>query len=137
MLKGATMRKLLLVIPLALALAGCGTTSVFQGGTSLTATVANPVTPAMLYQVENGAIVAFSGLNAYRDACIAKTAVVYPKCRTVIPQLQVYTRQIPGPLKEVRKFVRANDQVNAITAYNTVRALLDQFKATALANGVN
>ena len=130
------MRKILAVAMLALALTGCAgmNTSIFQGGSSLTASVTNPVTPRMLYDVENGMTVAVSGLLAYKNACIAK--VVPVSCRGVIASLQVYTRKAKPILVSLRSFVRNNDQVNAITAYNSVKDLLSGFQQTAQAAGV-
>lgn len=126
------MRKLAIVLALSLGLSGCANLS--QVLTFATTSVNNPVTPAMVYKVENTMIVAVSGLLAYKNACIAKT--IDQSCRTTIPKLQVYTRQAAPVIKQLRAFVRTNDQVNAIKAYNLVSALLDDFKATAVANGV-
>lgn len=121
-----------------LTLAGCaldpGGRSIFSGGSSLTATVGNPVTPTMLYDVENGLTVAVSGMLAYKRLCIAKT--IDRSCGDIVLTLQGYTRQAKPILISLRQFVRQNDQVNAIIAYNTVRQLLDSFKATAATSGV-
>jgi hypothetical protein len=130
------MRKIIAVVVLTLALTGCAgiNTSVFQGGSSLTASVTNPVTPRMLYDIENGLTVAVSGLLAYKNACISK--VVPASCRDIIANLQVYTRKAKPILVRLRVFVRNNDQVNAIGAYNEVRGLLSAFQETAAAAGV-
>lgn len=128
------MKKIALAIVLAFSLAGCAGQSIFHGGPSITATISNPVTPTMLYEVENAITVAFVGLNTYKRACVAKT--IDQSCRGVIQKLQVYTRKLPPVLKNLRAFVRNNDQINAITAYNTIRQLLSDFQGVALASGV-
>lgn len=99
-----------------------------------TASIQNPVTPTMLYDVENGMIVIFAGLNAYRRACVGGT--IPASCKTVIRTIQVYTKQIPPLLVTLRAFVRKNDQVNAVVVYNTVRTLLDGLRTTAAQNNV-
>ena len=126
------MRKLLLACTLALALSGCANlgplASFITQGTS------NPVTPEMVYRTEQAMIIAVSGLNAYKQACIAKT--IAQNCRATIVKLQTYTRPAAQAIKDLRAAVRANDQVTAIAAYNTVIKLMDDFKSTAAANGV-
>jgi hypothetical protein len=113
----------------------------------LTASTANPVTPGVLYEVENGAAVAFAGLNTYRTSCKNKILAdnarrrmgdTIPKenCRAIVAQLQVYTRRIPGLLSQLRKFVRENDQVNAGVVLAQVRGLISQFRTFAATNGV-
>lgn len=122
------MRKLILAIAFAFSVAGCATVQ------NLTATVTNPVTPQMLYDVENGLVVVFAGLNTYRTSCIRK--LIPSSCRDVIATMQPYTRILPPMLVGVRGFVNNNDQVNAITAYNAIVGLVSNMKATAKANGI-
>ena len=134
------MRKTIVVLTLALGLSGCA--SLGKVGENvlglpsgvLTTSINNPVTPAMLYEVENGMVIAVSGLLAYRNACAAGT--IPPSCRPIIAKLQTYTRAARPVLVRLRAFVRNNDQVNAVIAFNSVRGLIDDFKATAIANGV-
>lgn len=128
--------RIVLALAITLALAGC--TNLTRLGELLplaTASVANPVTPKMLYEVENGAVVAFAGLNAYKRACVSKA--IPQSCRSVIKSMQVYTRQIPPLLDDLRDFVRKNDQVNASTVYNTVLNLFSSAQQIAAANNVN
>lgn len=99
-----------------------------------TASVANPVTPAMLNNLENAAIVVFAGLNAYRQSCVQ--GAIPASCKTIIRQMQVYTRQIPPALTQLRAFVRNNDQVNAVIVYNSVANLIASLKTTAVQNNV-
>ena len=126
------MRKLFIACALALSLGGCANLPKIIE--LATVGVSNPVTPDMVYRVENGMIVAVSGLVAYKRACVAKT--IAQSCRGTIMKLQVYTRQAAPVIKQLRVFVRTNDQVNAVKAYNLVSGLLDQFKATAISEGV-
>ena len=127
------MRKVVLVLALSLSLAGCANLGPLAS--FLTVGVGNPVTPEMVYRTEQTMIIAVSGLNAYKRACIAKT--IAQNCRATIMKLQVYTRPAARALKDLRAAVRANDQVNAIAAFNTVNKLMDDFRSTAVANGVN
>lgn len=101
----------------------------------ITGSVSNPVTKTQLYEVENGAIVVFAGLNAYKATCVR--GAIPPSCKLTIAAIQAYTRQIPPQLKVLRVFVKGNDQVNAMLVYNTITQLLANAKATASASGVN
>lgn len=114
------MRKLFLAIVLSLSLAGCA--NVARTFDALTTTIDNPVTPAMLYEVENGLTVAAAGLVTYRRLCIQQ--VIDATCRDNIRKLQPYTRQIKPLLASLRKFVRENDQVNARVVFGTLRQIL-------------
>lgn len=127
------MRKLLAVVAIAFALSGCA--QLKEAVNFATVGVANPVTKNMLYEAENGAIVVFAGLNAYKQTCVQ--GAIPASCKDTIRAIQTYTRQIPPQLKTLRAFVRTNDQVNAPVVYNTIMQLLSNAKATASANGVN
>ena len=129
------MKRLFIICTLALSLGVSGCANLPKIIDLATTGISNPVTPDMVYRVENGMIVAVSGLLAYKRACIAKK--IDQSCRGIIVKLQVYTRQAAPVIRDLRAFVRDNDQVNAIKAYNLVSGLLDQFKAAAIANGVN
>lgn len=127
------MRKILLAFTLALALTGCAQ---LQSAVNFaTVGVANPITKNMLYEAENGAIVVFAGLNAYKQTCVA--GAIASSCKDTIRAIQQYTRQIPPQLKVLRAYVKNNDQVNAGVVYNTIMQLLANAKATASANGIN
>lgn len=132
------MRRLIpLIIVLSVALGGCAGTKLgdaFGVLTGATVGVNNPVTPERLKFAEDSATVAFAGLNAYKRSCVNRT--IPASCRTVIKQLQVYTSKIPNALTRLRAFVRNNDQVNAVDAYNTVIGLINDFKSTAATNNV-
>ena len=131
------MRKLALIVAVALlpAVAGCARLqAIVQAGQFATASVTNPVTPAMLAEVENGMIIAFAGLNAYKASCRKGAADV--NCRENIKAIQAYTRRLPPLVTQVRIFVRNNDKVNAVVAYNQIVALIANFKSAAVAAGV-
>lgn len=129
------MRKLALALVVAFGLGGCAhVQAVLQGAQYATVSVENPITQDHLYQIENAAIVVFAGLNAYKKSC--ELGAVEKYCRQNIARIQVYTRQIPPYLDQLRKFVKENDQVNAIKVYGEVKKLFDNAKATANALGV-
>ena len=127
------MRKFAIFIFTAVMLGGCANLGPLA--TFITQGTTNPVTPDMVYRVEQTMIIAVSGLNAYKQACIAKT--IAQNCRSTIVKLQAYTRPAAQAIKDLRAAVRANDQVRAIPAYNLVVKLMDDFKSTAVAAGVN
>lgn len=130
------MRGPALALALALALGGCAKLQQIESAIQLgQAGVANPVTPERLAAAENGAIVVFAGLNAYKRSCV--DLLLPQSCRGVIASIQTYTRQIPGPLAKLRVWVRANDQINAVTAYNTIVGLIADARSIAAANNVN
>jgi len=131
------MKKLMLPLLLAFALfaGGCAQLRAVQDVvTGATATTDNPVTKARLKAVEDGAIIAFAALGAYKKTC--EDRVIPPSCRTVIQSIQVYTIKLQRLLPVLRNYVKNNDQVNAIIAYNTVRELITAFRNEAVASGV-
>jgi len=128
-------RTILFAAAISLPLSNCAQLqTAFEVANFTTASVANPVTPQMLNNLENGAIIVFAGLNAYRQSCVQKA--IPQECRTVIRQMQVYTRQIPPLLAQLRTFVRTNDQVNAVIVYNSVANLVATLRTTATQNNV-
>lgn len=98
------------------------------------ASVQNPITKDRLYAAENGAIVVFAGLNAYKQSCMLN--IIPQSCREVIARMQVVTRQIPPYLTQLRVFVKNNDQVNALVAYQQVQVLIATAKSIAASNSV-
>lgn len=101
---------------------------------SACATVPNPVTKDTLNTAESAAVVVFVGLNAYKQSCIRR--VIPQTCQTVIRNIQTYTLQLPPVLDDLRKFVKENDQVNALIAYNAAITLIAHARVTASANNV-
>lgn len=135
------MKRLAVLLVLALSLGGCANLSNALIGFDVTASIANPVTPDRLVKVEQAARIGVAGLLTYRRLCILKK--IDASCRDTITDIQFYTRQLcatyaqgqcqTGVLADVRTFVRNNDQVNAIKAFNLARDLLStiQLKRTA------
>lgn len=99
-----------------------------------TVSVNNPVTPERLQQAENAMVLVFTGLNAWKASC--KSGVIPATCKDQIASVQIYTRKLPPLLKELRVFVRNNDQVNAFVAFNTFSTLIATVKTQAAQNGV-
>jgi hypothetical protein len=129
------MRKVFLALTLALSLAGCATIHAIETAVQLgTATVANPVTPERLNQAENALILVFTGLKTWKTSC--QHGVIPPSCREQIAAVQVYTRQLPPILTKLRAFVRNNDQINAITVFNSFTDLIAAVKSQAAQSGV-
>lgn len=123
------------LVAVSLTFGGCQFFSKLQTFTELgTASVQNPVTRERLQKIEAGAVLVFQGLNAWRDACEA--GAINASCREQIRAVQVYTLQIPPYLRELRSFVRKNDQVNAIVVFNQVVELIGVVKGKAAENGV-
>ncbi len=148
------MRKIVIVtiLGLSLSLGGCSTlgtdigsslgaslggviTNILQGSGVGAVSIANPVTKDRLNQLENGAIVVFSLLDGWKKSCVQ--ALLPPSCKQQIAAVQVYTRQIPPYLTQLRTFVKTNDQVNAIVVYNNVMNIISTVRAQAAANGIN
>ena len=130
------MRRIILALTLSLSLAGCANLQAITDGISLaTKSIANPVTPADEAQVEVALGAAIDLLKAYKRACVEGTADV--NCRANIAQIQAYTRGIPPLVAQLRSFVDNNDQINAAVAYNQLRALYVNVKATATQLGIN
>lgn len=121
------MKRIALLLALALALGGCATAKLVVG-------VDNPVTVERMYQVEQVAVVLASGLNSYRSLCVRK--VIDQRCRDVIVQLQSFTRPAAKQLVTLRAYFKANDKLNAINAYNTLVQLLADARSVAVTNGV-
>lgn len=129
------MKKMMLILPLALALGGCQTVGQLVDSVgNIVNPAPNVVTKQTLYDFENGMIIAFAGLNAYKKSCIA--GAIPPSCRDTVVKLQGYTRQIPAVLSEVRGFVKNNDQVSALQYFAEAKTLLADFEAVATQNGI-
>lgn len=128
------MRKLLAVCLVTLSLGGCAQIQQLQDIASVaSASVANPVTPEKLRQVESGALLVFKGLNLWKKSCSER--LINENCKKQIEQVQIYTRQIQPYLFQLRQFVRENNQVNAVVVYNNLVSLIKTVKAQATANG--
>lgn len=111
------------IVALGLSLAACGT-------------IANPVTQNQLYNAEAAYGVALSALKGYRTSCIQHVALVYPKCRTVIPILQDKVRTVQGTLVAARTFIRNNPNVSPISLVSAVQQALTDFQNAEAQYGV-
>lgn len=128
------MKKFLVVPLLCLSLAGCATFQGIETAFKLgTASVANPVTKDRLFEIETTISLVFTGLNAWKKTCAQ--GLINTTCKAQIASVQVYTRQIPPFLKQLRGFVKTNDQVNATVVYNNIVTLITTVRSQAATNG--
>lgn len=128
------MKKLLFVPLLCLSLGGCATFQGLETAFKLgTASIANPVTKDRLLEVETTISLVFTGLNAWKKTCAQ--GLINATCKTQIASVQIYTRQIPPYLTQLRGFVKTNDQVNATVVYNTLVTLVTTVRSQAATNG--
>ncbi len=129
------MRKIFIALTLALSLGGCASLQNVETTVQLgTASIANPVTKTRLNQIESAATIVFAGLRAWKTSC--QKGLIPPVCRDQIFQAQVFTDQVPIYFVQLRKFVKNNDQVNAIVVWNQMVSLIGAIKSQAAANGV-
>lgn len=129
------MRRIFLILALSLSLGACSTLQNIQTAIQLgTASIANPVTKDRLNQMESAIILVFAGLNAWKQSC--QQGLIPADCRNQIAEVQVYTRQIPPYLSQLRTFVKNNDQVNATVVFNNITNLVGTVKSQAAARGV-
>jgi len=133
--KAPDMKKYLAVALLAISLGGCAQLQAIQSAIQIgTATAANPVTPDRLFQMENAAQLIFVGLNTWKTSC--KNGILPVSCKTQIAAVQVYTRQIPPYLAQLRSFVKKNDQINAQVVFNQITSLISIVKTQAAQSNV-
>jgi hypothetical protein len=136
----------LVVLPMMLAasiaLGGCVTDSVLVGGTSLTATVANPVGRKEMAAVESGYRVAVVAAVNYRRYCYPNNVAVQPPpagCsnrRAVVLALQDADRKARAAIVPLREFQRDNESVSAVSALLAARRALGEFQTALATNGV-
>lgn len=130
------MKRIVLILALAVALGGCAQMGMVGTGISLvTKSVANPVTKVEETQIELAIDAAIVALRGYKQACIQHTAD--KNCRANIVAIQRYTRQMPPLIAQLRRFVDTNDQVNAVVVYNQLTELYSNFKTAASGLGYN
>lgn len=128
------MKRILIVPLLCLSLGGCLTLQQIETAATLgTASIANPVTPTRLQQIEASTTLVFVGLKAWRTSCL--NGLIPDSCKAQIRTVQIYTKQIPPYLAQLRGFVRNNDQVNAGVIFNLLTDLITQTKTQAAAAG--
>lgn len=129
------MKKLALALVLAISLGGCAQLQTVSTAWDLASkSVQNPVSKDDLYRVEAGIQIAFTALNTYKRACVQGLADA--KCGDNVAAIQAYTRQVPPYLKQLRSFVKNNDQVNASVVYNQLSQILANIRSEAAQRGV-
>ena len=129
------MKKLLLILPLLLTLGACSTLQNIGTALSLgTSSIADPVTPTKLNQIESTITLVFAGLNTWKSSCAQ--GLIPAGCKVQIASVQVYTRQIPPYLTQLRAFVKSGDQINATSVFNNLMTLVTTIKSTAAGSGV-
>lgn len=130
------MKRVFLVIALALGLAGCADLQIAGQAISLiNKTATNPVTRDDLAKMEVAADGVAKVLLAYKRSCAANA--VDKNCRSNVATIQQYTRQVPPYIAQLRSFVKQNDQVNASVVYNQLATLFTNMKTTATNLGIN
>lgn len=133
------MKKILAVALVAFSLGGCATPfgtlikNVETAVTIGTASIANPVTKTRLNTLERGLNVIAVGLNSWKKDC--DDGVIPATCHDQIAAVRVYTLQAKPVLVRLRVFVKNNDQVNAVSAFNNIVDLIADIKAGAAAGG--
>lgn len=128
------MKKLLIIPLLCLSLSGCITIQGLQTAFTLgTASITNPVTKDRLFEIETTVSLVFTGLNAWKKTCAQ--GLINAACKDQIAAVQVYTRQIPPYLRQLRGFVKTNDQVNAMVVFNTLVDLVTAVRSQAALSG--
>lgn len=130
------MKKLILPIVLALSLTGCAEFNSLRSAVGL-ATTPVTVTPAMVYDTENGLKAAAAGLVGYRRLCLQKVIdPVTRNCRKVIATIQPYTIAAKAAIIDLRASVKANDQQTAINAYKALQSLITNIQSERQKAGV-
>lgn len=137
------MRRLLILCAVALALAGCAALdstgkSVFQGGTSLTASIQNPATPVTIYQVKSVYATAVDIANSYRDYCYARSykslmadPIAGPACknrRSIVVKVQAADDQAAAAIAKADDFIARNPKISAVTVIRDAWAAVTNFK---------
>lgn len=100
----------------------------------LTTSVQNPVTKSTLYKLENALRVGVVALKSYKNLC--ENGTLEESCIDVVVRLQSYSRRSRPLLRQLRTFVRKNDQVNAQVVFTTIKGLIMEFRTTAVAAGI-
>lgn len=129
------MKRLFAAFAITLMLGGCAGTRLGDVLSIATASITNPVTKERLNQIEATVQIVFVGLNTWKRSCVA--GLLNENCKQQILTVQIYTRQIPPYLKDLRRFVKDNDQVNAIVVYNQLTDIISRVRSEAAAGGQN
>lgn len=138
------MKKLLtsLVVAASLMLAGCaGGVSVFQGGTSLTATITNPVGQVDIYRVKNVYAASLALAADYRDYCWSKPyaailadPVSKAACqnrRAIVRTLQTADLKAFAAITAADNFTKNNPTISAASAVGAAWTAVSDFQSLA------
>jgi hypothetical protein len=134
-------RRSILAVPVLLVLGGCAGTlpSLAESAIGLpsgilTQSIQNPVTRDTLLRVESGLRIAVAGLQTYKNYCEGRP--VGDRCDAVVVQLQSYSKRARPLVRQLRVFVRKNDQVNAGVVFTTLKEIFTEFRAVATREGI-
>lgn len=136
------MKRLAIIVVLSLALGGCAGKSIFQGGPSITAPITNPVTREQQAAIEGSYGIAAHLILTYGNLPRCKPGTSFSltnRCSTgpLVRKLKQGNRVAYRQLQNLRAFMDNNETVNAIQAYNALRATLADLQATVTGNGLN
>lgn len=135
--------KRLLLFPILFALAGCATfnpfaaldpsgVSILHGGSSIVASVDQPIGPRQMAVIESAYRTAIVGAVNYRRYCYSAPIESLPGVcanrRNVVLAMQSAKAKVLPVLQRLRTFVRNNQTVSAASAFAEVRAALADFQ---------
>ncbi len=128
-----------------LLLAGCvGDRSIFQGGTSLTAAIPNPVTRNDMAVIESAIGSARAAAVNYRRLGLCPSGTTLPQSllagcalREGVIAMQQADQKVKPPLAAVRSFVRDNDQISALSSIGALRQAVADFQNVELTYGAH
>lgn len=132
------MRRLLLIVPLVLGLAGCTGTRVGDLLTVATTTIANPVGTVDIYRVENVYAAALQGAKSYRDYCWSRSYAaitadpvmrsVCQKRRSVVRVMQSARAKAGSALRDARAFIANNPTLSAAAVISAAWTAVTNFQ---------
>lgn len=128
------MRKIFLIIGLAVALGGCSFETVKNAIAVATSSAVNPVSTTRLSQAVSAYGVTLSGMVAYRDSCNKK--LIGRSCRDIVVKLQEADKKAQVAIIEANTFVKNNPTLNASGVIETAISSINAFKQIAITNGV-
>lgn len=140
------MKRFLILFALALSLGGCAALdplgkSILAGGTSLTASTANPVGPTGIYRAKIAYAATVELAVSYREYCYAKPyaalmadatgKAVCKNRRTIARALQAADDKAYAAIQTADTFVRQNPTLNATGVISAALAAVTNFQGLA------
>jgi hypothetical protein len=132
-------RNILLVIPLALALAGCQTTDLTNLLPAVTAPIVNPITGVNIYQIKNVYAATLQLATDYRTYCYSKPyaaimadPIAKPICqnrRAIIRNIQLAQAKASSAVKSADAFVQNNPTFTTSTALDAAWKAVTDFQS--------